>query len=156
MTPLSQVLFSREINPETKSVTYWAKHLAADPTWVTFEDIAAFEREMTALNCNGRICVHAGPDALLHDMIIFEKTNHVFPAHRHPTKAETILALTNNLTITILRSRDSKSTYTLRPESTIVIPPGVYHQIKTHPPYSIYRETKLGPFLGPADREFLR
>lgn len=148
--------FTRHINPETKDVTYKAKlHY---PIWLRPQQVMDFVNEMIDLRCNGRICLHSGDDAPLHDMIIFENSSHHFGPHKHPTKSETITPMIGSLSLTIFHgSRSSVSEYKgLEREHSIIIPPDTYHQIKTDAPFCLYREHKVGPFLGTADREFLR
>jgi cupin fold WbuC family metalloprotein len=148
-------LYTRVINTNTRSVTYWAKP-SDEPIFFANADLVALEKEMSDLHCNGRVCLHPDPSALFHDMIIFEWSAHHFPVHRHPSKSETITAIRNHVTVTLswVANRPA-STYIINDNSTFVIPTNTWHQIQTATPYAIYRETKLGPFMGDADREFL-
>jgi cupin fold WbuC family metalloprotein len=154
--PLDPTFYTRRIDPTTRSVTYWAKHHLENPVFFTNIDLSKFEREMSDLHCNGRVCLHPDPSALFHDMIIFEWSAHHFPVHRHPSKSETITAVRNHVSIEITGTTVAPiSTWVVNDNSTFVIPANTWHQIKVANPYSIYRETKLGPVMGDADREFL-
>jgi cupin fold WbuC family metalloprotein len=154
--PLDPLYYTRKIDPTTRSVTYWATHHVENPVFLTNTEIFNFEREMSDLHCNGRICLHHDPSALFHDMIIFEWSAHHFPVHRHPSKAETITAIRNHVTIEITDGNvEPVTTWVISDHATFIIPANTWHQIQSATPYSIYRETKLGPFLGDADREFL-
>jgi cupin fold WbuC family metalloprotein len=154
--PLDPIFYTRKIDPATRSVTYWAKHHAENHVFFTNTDLLKFEKEMSDLHCNGRVCLHPDPSALFHDMIIFEWSAHHFPVHRHPSKSETITAIRDHVTVEIIDTRVSPlTTYIINDNATFIIPANTWHQIKTANPYSIYRENKLGPFLGDADREFL-
>lgn len=147
--PLNSTYWTRKINPETKAVTYWARDPSGhqEPTILTSEDLDNFMLEISDLRCNARLCLHADPSALLHDMIVMEWAQRYFPPHRHPATTETITSIAGNLTVTIYhRGEQSKSTYTLRPGMSIIIPKNAYHQITNSNPYSVYREVKLGPF----------
>jgi cupin fold WbuC family metalloprotein len=148
--------YRREINPDTKNITYWALP-SSDMVMLTRTDLDIFEHEMKMLHCNGRICLHHDTSAPFHDMIIFEWGTHYFPIHRHPAKSETVTPLTNPMRIYLFHKTDraSKSTYVVPVGHIFVIGPNTWHQLETADPYSIYRETKVGPFLGEKDREFM-
>lgn len=151
MKPLDPNLYKRSINPDTKAVTYWARQ----PVFFTNQDLLDFEREMEHYHCNGRVCLHSDQSALLHDMIIFEWSQRYFPVHKHPMKSETITPLRNFVRLTVYSEVDKHYMYTVNESAIYTIPANTYHQITTASPYAIYRETKLGPFMGEADREFL-
>lgn len=158
MKTLDPKLFRREIHSDTKAVTYWTLTDDSNPAMFTQTDLGTFERELQELHANGRVCLHRGTDAPFHDMIIFEWSTHYFPIHRHPQKSETITPLRGSLRIILFHSNDrsSRSTYTVNAGNIFVIPANVWHQIEAVEPHCVYRETKVGPFLGDQDREFMQ
>jgi cupin fold WbuC family metalloprotein len=130
---------------------------AIDP--IQFVDAGVLQ-ELKALDCNARICLHTDPSELFHDMIILEKIGSYFPTHRHQGKAETIHVIEGILQISMF---DNECNLTRRirldtKKNSLIwrIPVGHWHLITPLTSYVIYHESKPGPFLGEADREFFK
>ena len=153
MAGLDPVFFRREVNPDTKSIVYWARP-DRDVIYFGKDDLSIFERECRTNRANGRVCLHYDSSAPYHDMIIFEWSIRDFPTHRHPGKSETIMPLLGEVTV-VINDGSNKNTYCIVPGQILLVPPNTWHKISTGSPYSIYRESKMGPFLGDSDREFL-
>lgn len=105
---------------------------------------------------NVRLCLHSGPEARHHDMIVLEWPDAAFPPHRHRDKAESLHLIDGRLRIVLFdelgqieRSRD------LDRESPIVrIPRNRFHcNLAIGEGPALYRETKPGPFDADTDAE---
>jgi cupin fold WbuC family metalloprotein len=109
---------------------------------------------------NQRICLHGGPEAAYHSMVVCEHRGFYFPPHRHaaPAKAEGLHIIRGDLAVFVF---DDTGQVTARcvlahhgdPFLTL-IPAGAWHFTAPASKLAVYHEAKPGPFLGEADREF--
>lgn len=131
---------------EGKTLTFWLRNPSVRlslPSLIT---------ELVAEGRNTRACLHASPDALLHDMLIVEwREQYTFPMHRHK-KAECLQIISGAMRL-CLRSADGElSEALLCTGDGANICAGIWHRTVPATDYVGYREMKLGPFT-PADNE---
>ena len=103
---------------------------------------------------NVRLCLHDGPEAAFHDMIIFDRRNSYYAPHRHPTKAEcwhvvegAMAAFVFGPQGTVLDAQrlEADGTFLYRIDINMV------HTVMPLTEYVIYHESKPGPFLPEGD-----
>lgn len=122
---------------------------------VTPQLVALLESEAIENQCNVRLCLHTSPDDAYHDMIIVERQGEFLAPHRHPQKAETIQVIRGELSVSLYDDDGTKTDeFLLFPLMVCRIGANVFHAVRTLSPISVYHESKLGPFLGDADRQF--
>lgn len=112
------------------------------------------EAEVKVHGCNVRICLHQEPSDPYHDMIIAERKGS-YPTHRHPLKTETLHVIYGQLIVDIFSEEGEKTDEIVLINAMCCrIGAGIFHRVSTESKVAIYHESKLGPFLGDADREF--
>lgn len=135
-----------------KSVAYFCKKA---PAKVDSELIATLKKEFTKIgNRNLRLCLHPGPDALLHEMIIFERKAKYYRPHKHLTKGETFHIIEGALGVFSFDDRGNIiDSCILEPTHQFIYKIGtnMYHAVMPLSNMVIYQETKLGPFTGKTD-----
>lgn len=113
---------------------------------------ACFEHDQPSL----RLCLHATPEAELHEMLIVERPVSYFPPHKHRAKGETVQVLEGEM-LAILFEEDGtvRQSLRLRPEETFLLrlSKDTYHLYLPLTEAVVYYESKLGPF-DPADNLF--
>ena len=104
---------------------------------------------------NTRLCLHGGPEAEDHDMIIIEYADgRYYRPHRHDAKAETLHILEGQILV-ISFSDDGQISNARKlgggNASVSRVEAGIYHTVFPVSKRVIYHESKRGPFLGGAD-----
>ena len=142
-----------------------AKSLSWFPTaWpidISVKLLDCLEKKSLENKLNSRICLHKGPEAPLHEMIICQRSDQAHPPKRHPSRDKTFLALRGILLVSIFNENgEIIKTWTLEPESknrvfSVRIPSGVYHCDFALTETAVHLETTLGPFSPENDREYL-
>lgn len=101
-----------------------------------------------------RVCLHAGPEATLHNMVIVQRRDITFKAHKHLAKEESYHMLEGKLRIDFF---DAKGQAT---GSTVIGAPGtglpmlcrvrngVWHSTIPETEYAVIHESRPGPFSG--------
>jgi len=100
---------------------------------------------------NARICLHEGPDAAFHEMIILEKRGGYLRPHKHLTKGESYHAIEGALGAFIFdESGRIVDTCRIGEGGAIAYRVGanMFHAVIPLTDYVIYHEAKPGPFLG--------
>lgn len=103
---------------------------------------------------NARICLHRDPSARQHDMIIIEHAGKTYPAHRHPSKSETVHVIRGMLRTHIYEdSLHHQQNFDLVSGSILRIEPMTWHKNEAISNFVVYHETKSGPFDSTVDNE---
>ena len=107
---------------------------------------------------NLRINLHKNTQKKYHDMIILQRKNFLYPAHRHINKGdETIHLLSGSLKV-ILFNDDGKKIkdYNMDTKKNIIlrIPGTFFHQYIITSNLAIYHENKSGPYIRNKDLVF--
>lgn len=103
---------------------------------------------------NARLCLHKDPSAKMHDMIILEHAGKTYPAHRHPTKSETLHMIYGMIRVHIYDDKnDYVQNFDLVAGSIFRIEAMTYHKNEAISNTVIYHETKTGPFDATVDNE---
>jgi glucose-6-phosphate isomerase len=110
-------------------------------------------------NINARICLHPDPGALFHSMVVVEHRGSYFPPHRHgPAKAESLHIIRGDLAVFIFDDNGqvtNKMVLAHHGDPFLAYIPGhAWHLTAPASKLVVYHESKPGPFLGEADREF--
>jgi cupin fold WbuC family metalloprotein len=109
---------------------------------------------------NQRICLHSGPGALFHSMVVCEHRGSYFPPHRHvaPPKAEALHIIRGDLAVFIFDDNGQVIEQMVLAHHAdpflMLIPAGAWHLTTPVSKLVVYHESKPGPFLGETDREF--
>lgn len=135
-----------------KSIAYFCKR---KPVRVDRDLIKGLKRISAKMgNKNVRLCLHEDSRSPFHDMIILERENKYYRAHRHLTKGESFHIIDGRLAIFVF---DDDGTImdgcVLSKENTFIYRVGInmYHAVMPLSGIVIYHESKIGPFLGAAD-----
>jgi cupin fold WbuC family metalloprotein len=155
--------FELGINGWTQDLT--AKSLSWFPTEFPVELskklIDCLEKKSLEAKFNTRVCLHKGPEAALHEMIICQRNDQAHPPKRHPARDKTFLVLRGALLVSIFNEiGEVTKTWTLEPESknkifSVRIPAGVFHCDFALTETAVHLETTQGPFSPQDDREYL-
>lgn len=108
-------------------------------------------------NSNVRICLHDGPDAAFHEMIILEHRGRYYRPHQHKSKGESYHVIEGAMGAFIFdQSGDVVDANLLTPDKNFIYRVGVgsFHAVMPVSDVLIYHESKLGPFLGLGDSIF--
>ena len=101
---------------------------------------------------NVRICLHEGPEAEHHDMIILEHQGKYYRPHKHIEKGETFHIIEGEMGIFAFDEGGAVTDCcTLGPGDVYRIAVGMYHTLLPRTEQVIYHENKPGPFLGDGD-----
>ena len=119
-------------------------------------------RELTTMSNkiapkNLRLCLHSSPDALFHDMIIFERHDKYYRPHKHLTKGETFHILEGDMGVFSFDDLGNiLDACVLNAKDNIIYKVAVdtYHAVMPLSPLVIYHESKPGPFAGEGESVF--
>jgi cupin fold WbuC family metalloprotein len=151
-------------------VSGWVQDLSAkslswfptvSPVEISMKLIDCLEKKSLETKFNARVCLHKGPEAALHEMIICQRNDQAHPPKRHPVRDKTFLALRGILLVSIFNENgEVTKTWTLEPESknkvfSVRIPSGVFHCDFALTETAVHLETTQGPFSPENDREYL-
>lgn len=101
-----------------------------------------------------RICMHAGQESPVHDMVIAHKRGSYAPPHKHELKEETYQMIEGRLRIDFYddAGKTVRSKLLGVPESglpfMIRIPHGVWHATVAETEIVVFHESRPGPFHG--------
>lgn len=135
-----------------RSVGLFCKTLPARVDRALIEDLKAMTVKYSEKNL--RLCLHSGPEALFHSMIILERKGTYYAPHRHRNKGECWHIIEGSLgafafdeygLLIDAQRLDNTGTIIYRVEL------GMYHTVSALSDIVIYHESKLGPFLGNGD-----
>jgi cupin fold WbuC family metalloprotein len=104
---------------------------------------------------NTRLCLHGGPEAKDHDMIIVEYDDgRYYRPHRHGGKAETLHIIEGEILVISFADGGKIERAQILGSGGVSfarIDAGIYHTVFPLTKRVIYHESKSGPFLGDAD-----
>lgn len=101
-----------------------------------------------------RVCLHAHPDAPLHEMIVVHclRGEARFQAHKHLTKEESYHMIEGRMRIDIYREGGQIETSCLLGEPGSDLPflyriaPGTWHSTTPETKFAVFKESRPGPF----------
>ncbi len=138
-----------------RSVAYFCQLKNAKVNADLIKELKAISSEIG--NRNARLCLHDGPDATFHDMIIIEKKENYYRPHMHLKKEESRHIIEGKMANFIFDKNgqvidicmfERVSNFAFR------ISEGFYHASIPLTDTVIYHETKPGPFMGKTDSIF--
>jgi cupin fold WbuC family metalloprotein len=103
---------------------------------------------------NVRLCLHSGPEATFHTMVVLDRKGTYYPPHKHVDKGEcwhviegSMAAFAFNESGEVIDAQrlDSTDAFLYRLEV------GMYHTVIPLTEMVLYHESKPGPFLGSKD-----
>ena len=99
-----------------------------------------------------RICMHPGPAANHHDMIILQQRSNSYPPHKHLRKGETYHMIIGKMGCVLFNNNGKvKKMCVLKKGDIFRVPKKTYHTMLPISKYVIYHESKIGPFLKKRD-----
>lgn len=104
-----------------------------------------------------RLCLHSGPSAAVHDMLIVLGQKRYVRPHAHPEKAETYHIHEGEMAVlTFTAEGKIRSLTHLTPENIFLfrVEAGVYHAAAALTELVVFHESRPGPFVGEAENEF--
>lgn len=117
--------------------------------------VAALKQRLAASGAGSmRICLHADPEAPVHDMIIALKGGEATPVHKHASKAETYQMIEGRMRVDFFddQGRPAGSTVLGAPAAglpfMIRISAGRWHTTVAETEYAVFHESRPGPFDG--------
>jgi glucose-6-phosphate isomerase len=117
-------------------------------------DVIADLRTLAAENNgrNARICLHAGPEANHHDMVVLEHRGKYYRPHKHADKGEAFHVMDGQLGIFAFADDGAiVDAHVLNPGDIYRVEAGMYHAVLPQTEQVLYHENKPGPFLGDGD-----
>lgn len=103
---------------------------------------------------NVRLCLHASPEALFHEMIILEHAGHYCRPHRHPTKPESCHLLSGRLAVIVFGEAGEiirRELLSAGETRLFRVGENRWHSVVPLSGYAIYHEAKPGPFARDTD-----
>lgn len=134
-----------------KSISFFCKQ---KPVRVGPELIADLKRIGQSSGRNVRVCLHEGPDALFHEMVILENRGSYYRPHKHSGKGESFHIIEGSMAAFVFDEDGAiKDSCILEPGGCFLYKIGVnmYHAAVPMSDHVIYHESKLGPFTGEGD-----
>jgi glucose-6-phosphate isomerase len=107
-----------------------------------------------AHNVDVRVCLHEGPDADFHDMLILQRRGYFHPVHKHAVKGETWHMIEGRLGAFVFDDAGQLldgSLLSLGHRFLYRVGTAQYHTVIPASEVVIYHEGKRGPFLGADD-----
>lgn len=150
MKELAGLNLVRDLRAKTES--YYSRNAAP----VIGDDVVAgLKRRMAETGGSTiRVCLHEGPEAAFHEMIIVHKRGGSFPAHKHLTKDESYQMIEGILRIEIHdeQGRPVESFRIGGPGTglpfLVRIRSGVWHATIPETEHAVFHEARPGPFRG--------
>lgn len=106
---------------------------------------------------NVRLCLHDGPDAEFHEMVILERQGKYYRPHKHLTKGESFHILEGMMGAFAFDDQGNiQDACVLKPDGNFIyrVETNMYHAVMPLTEQIIYHESKPGPFLGDGDSIF--
>jgi cupin fold WbuC family metalloprotein len=136
---------------------------ARSPSWLALHGcvsvdgsvVRALKDEALASGRNARLCLHAGPDELLHEMVIVQHWDSFFPPKRHP-RPRSFLAVDGPLLVVTFTDDGAVAGADVVDGSGVMavrVGPGVFHTDLPLAPLTVHYEITTGPYRGDSDRE---
>ena len=142
-------------NTKGRSLGYFCQQKPLRVTRVLLNQLKERVKEQGGKNL--RLCLHEGPEALFHEMIILEHVGQYFPPHKHREKGESWHVIEGKMAAFVFQEDgkiidatvlDSEDTFLYRVDANM------YHMVVPLSGAVMYHESKPGPFLGPGDSIF--
>ena len=141
------------LDDSRKSPAYFCRR---KPVAVTRELIADLVAKGAGTGKGIRLCLHEGPDALLHDMIVVQYAGQCFRSHKHLEKGESYHIIEGEMGVVIF-DEEGKVVDACRMDTsnTMVygVGTGMYHTNFPLTDVVVYHESRPGPF-SPGDSVF--
>ena len=142
-------------DPTARSLAFYASHEPLSIDVKAIEALKSASRE--AGNGNARLCLHIGPDAPFHEMIVLEHAGRYYRPHKHLSKGESCRIIEGELLFVIF-DEDGKvsNSFRLSPNNVLNCRIGAecWHTVIPITPTVLYQETKPGPFVRKGDSVF--
>lgn len=99
-----------------------------------------------------RICLHQKSSDNHHDMIILQQKKNWYKPHKHLRKGETYHMIEGSMTCVLFNNKGkiSKAIH-LKKNQIFRVPKNTFHTMIPRSTYTIYHESKSGPFLKSGD-----
>lgn len=101
-----------------------------------------------------RLCLHDGPDALFHTMIIIQKKGSYYRPHKHREKSECFHIIEGSMAVVCFSDDGSviDGRY-LQSDQTFMyrVAENMYHTVIPITPIVVYHESKVGQFVKESD-----
>ncbi|MDP6781858.1 MAG: WbuC family cupin fold metalloprotein [Alphaproteobacteria bacterium] len=141
------------LDDSRKSPAYFCRR---KPVAVTRELVADLVAKGAGTGKGIRLCLHEGPDALLHDMIVVQYAGQCFRSHKHLEKGESYHMIEGEMGVVIFDD-EGKVVDACRMDTsnTMVygVGTGMYHTNFPLTDVVVYHESRPGP-LSPGDSVF--
>ena len=138
-----------------KSVSFFCK---SHPVKVDGKIISELKKISVKSNKkNARLCLHFGPDALFHEMIILEHKGKYYRPHKHREKGESYHIIEGKLAVFIFDPEGNIiDAAVLEKGHNFIYRVGInmYHAVMPLSKFVVYHESKPGPFTGGGDSYF--
>ena len=136
-----------------KSVSFFCRHR---PVFIDANLIAQLKTLSTQRGGrNVRVCLHDGPDANHHDMVILELKGKYYRPHKHDGKGEAFHIMEGCMGLFAFdESGTVIDAVTLGPGDIYRVAENMYHAVLPISDQVIYHENKPGPFTGEGDSIF--
>jgi len=146
---------SVEIAESARAVAYFCKKL---PVRIDKKLIGELKTRFKEIgDKNLRICLHDGPQALLHEMIILQRKGKYYRPHKHLNKGETFCILEGRMGIFSFNDEGGViDSCILDPKDSVIykVKANMYHAVMPISELVVYLEVKLGPFHSAHDSIF--
>ncbi len=130
-----------------KSLAYFCRR---KPVAVTKELVADLVARGAGTGQGIRLCLHEGPDALLHDMIVVQYGGQYFRPHKHLEKSESYHMIDGEMGIVIFDD-EGKVVEACRMDTSNTtvygVGPGMYHTNFPLTEVAVYHESRPGPLV---------
>ena len=102
-----------------------------------------------------RLCLHDGPEAAQHDMVVAEQRKNYYQPHKHPAKSDVIHVMRGKMLVITFNNDGAVLDAAELGEGEICpVPINTYHTGIPTTDIVVYHENKPGPFVGPAETIF--
>lgn len=131
-----------------KSVAYFCKKI---PTTVNRSIISELKRVAGKFGGRDvRLCLHRGPEAPLHEMIVLGRASKYYRAHKHMKKEESFHMLEGKMGVVCFTDEGKVlDSCILDHEEDFIyrVSANTYHTVIPLTEMVVYKESKLGPFI---------
>ena len=137
-----------------KSVAFFCQRLPARVDQDLLEQLKRIARDPATGGKNVRLCLHDGPGAAFHEMVILERKGRYYRPHKHLTKGESYHLIEGSMAAFIFEDDGTiADACVLDPSDRFLYRVGtnMYHAILPLSDWIVYHESKPGPFTGEGD-----
>lgn len=127
------------------------------PVHVNAEIVSELKKAADRYQKNVRLCLHDGPDAAFHEMVILERQGKYYRPHKHLEKGESYHILEGMMGAFAFDDQGQvRDACVLKPDGNFIyrVEVNMYHAVMPLSEEIIYHESKPGPFLGDNDSIF--